>query len=245
MRRIPVFAVTLLLAAAACSDESPMTVDPQLSRSAATGPAGEATYRVTVHNLTEGQPFTPPLATVHRRAIEIFEVGSPASEGVQQIAENGNPAPMLEILGETPHAVSVVGAAGPVLPGGSAEVVIDGMTGAKYLSLISMLICTNDGFTGVSGIRLPKEVGQSTTVETAGYDAGTEINTEDWADIVPPCSVLTGVESDEPGTGMTNPDLAEGGVVRIHPGIDGDTDLDAELHGWTDPVARIVVERIG
>ena len=32
--------------------------------------------------------------------------------------------------------------------------------GARFLSLASMLICTNDGFTGVNSLRLPKRVGR-------------------------------------------------------------------------------------
>ncbi|MDX1748163.1 MAG: hypothetical protein R3324_19690, partial [Halobacteriales archaeon] len=60
-----------------------------------------------------------------------------------------------------------------------------------------------------------------------------------------PCPVLTGVESDDEGTGMTDPDLAEDGVIRVHPGIQGDADLDPSIHGWTDPVGRIDIERVG
>ena len=81
------------------------------------------------------------------------------------------------------------------------------------------------------------------TVETNGYDAGTEINTEDFADIVPPCQALTGVSSGEPGTGTSNPALAEGGVIRHHPGIQGIADLVPAIHGWSDPVSRVVVTR--
>jgi hypothetical protein len=44
-------------------------------------------------------------------------------------------------------------------------------------------------------------VGASVTVETAGYDAGTELNTEDFADIVPPCQGWIRVSSSDPGTG--------------------------------------------
>jgi hypothetical protein len=49
-----------------------------------------------------------------------------------------------------------------------------------------MLICTNDGFTGSDGLRLPSKLGQSAMYYMAAYDAGSEINTEDFADIVPP-----------------------------------------------------------
>jgi hypothetical protein len=109
-----------------------------------------------------------------------------------------------------------------------------------------MLICTNDGFTGLDSLGLPRLVGDSVTVGTAGYDAGTELNTEDFADIVPPCQGLIGVSSGEPGTGTSNPALAEGGVIHHHEGIQGGADLLPEVHGWDTnaPVAEVTVERI-
>jgi hypothetical protein len=107
------------------------------------------------------------------------------------------------------------------------------------------LICTNDGFTGVDGMKLPDKVGKTTTKMTDGYDAFTEINTEDYADIVPPCQGLIGDTSGDPGTGVSNPALAEGGVITHHEGIQGGNDLDPEIHGWEDPVAEIEVERTG
>ena len=62
---------------------------------------------------------------------------------------------------------------------------------------------------------------------------------------MPPCQGLTGVADDmgAPGTGRSDPALAEGGVVSSHPGIAGVADLLPDLHGWTDPVATVVIER--
>jgi hypothetical protein len=107
-----------------------------------------------------------------------------------------------------------------------------------------MLICTNDGFTGLDRVRLPSGVGDTVTLLTNAYDAGTEVNTEDFADIVPPCQGLVGVSSGEPGTGVSNPALAEGGVIHHHEGILGIADLVPAIHGWTDPVAEVVIERV-
>jgi hypothetical protein len=76
---------------------------------------------------------------------------------------------------------------GDAMFGQSTTFSIQAERGARFLSLVSMLICTNDGFTGVNALKLPSQVGDGVTVETAGYDAGTELNTEDFADMVPPC----------------------------------------------------------
>jgi len=213
-----------------------------------------ATYEVTITNLTSGQPLTPPVVVTHRKPLHVFEVGAATSFEVKEIAENGNNAPLLTALGSEKHVFEVLQAGtGPLVPatapGGatfpdSVTFTITADGGAKYLSFVAMLICTNDGFTGVDSVRLPKKVGDIVTVLTAGYDAGTEINTEDFADIVPPCQGLIGVSSGEAGTGMSNPALAEGGVIVHHPGIQGGADLIPAVHGWTDPVAEIVIKRI-
>ncbi|MDH3271269.1 MAG: spondin domain-containing protein [Gemmatimonadota bacterium] len=250
MRRLTVLAVPLLLAATACLDETPTDLDPQLARSAsASGSAGSAMYNVRFYNLTEGQPLTPPLAVTHRQSISLFSLDTPAGLGVKEIAENGNLDPMLDALATEKHGADVVVTFGatipPVLPGEMVEFDISTERGAKYFSFISMLICTNDGFAGIDSARLPRDIGSSTTVESLGYDAGTEINTEDFADIVPPCQGIIGISSEDPGTGVSNPDLAENGVVHVHEGIQGGDDLVPEVHGWLDPVVRVVIERIG
>ena len=127
----------------------------------------------------------------------------------------------------------------------SQAFIVTGGRGANHLSVASMLICTNDGFTGVDSVRLPRHVGETATYFSAGYDAGTERNTEDFADMVPPCQGLIGVGSDDAGTGATNPELAQGGLVGLHPGIAGGTDLVPSVHGWVDPAVMVFVERIG
>jgi Spondin_N len=214
-------------------------------------------YEVTITDLTSGQPLTPPVVATHRGRHAIFDVGQPASVGVREIAENGNSAPLLAFL-ETDPLNQFSGFAesseGPLVPAGvpgdamfdqAVTLNVHGKRKAKRLSFVSMLICTNDGFTGADSLKLPRKVGRSKGKQTNGYDAGTEVNTEDYADIVPPCQGLIGDSSGEPGTGVSDPALAEGEVIRHHPGIEGGSDLDPEIHGWTDPVARIRVERTG
>lgn len=215
-----------------------------------------ATYEVTITNLTGGQPLTPPLIATHRKPTGFFTVGEAASLGIQEIAENGNLGPMRDQLADDKHVYDVefgapmpmplvpAGTPGSAMFGDSVTLNITSAEGAKYLSWASMLICTNDGFTGVDTLRLPKKVGDVVSAYTAAYDAGTEVNTEDFADIVPPCQGLIGVSSGDTGTGMTDSGLAENGVIMSHPGIVGGDDLQPGVHGWTNPVALIVIERV-
>jgi hypothetical protein len=224
-------------------------------------PAMGRSYDVTITDLTGGgpstgggQPLTPPVVATHTGKNPIFQVGQAASVGVREIAENGNNNPLLAQLGADPfNQISHFKQAGmaPLVPAGNpgsanpnaVSFSIDGSNTARRLSFVSMLICTNDGFTGVNSLLLPGAVGQSTTKTTAGYDAHTEINTEDYADIVPPCQGLIGPATGPMGTTFSNPTLAEGGVISHHGGIVGGADLIKARHGWTDPVARIEVER--
>jgi hypothetical protein len=220
-------------------------------------PAFGRSYDVTIRDLTDGQPLTPPVVATHAGKHPIFEVGQPASVGVREIAENGNNAPLLAQLDADPFdQISRFKQAGdgPLVPAGKpgsamfddrVSFTINASRKAHRLSFVSMLVCTNDGFTGIDSVKLPEAKGDKVSKATKGYDAHTERNTEDYADIVPPCQSLIGDDAGEndAGTGVSNPALAEGGVIRHHQGIQGTDDLDPAIHGWTDPVARIKIER--
>ncbi len=210
----------------------------------------QVTYRITIENLTAGQPFTPPVIATHNRRANVFEVGEYANIGVISIAENGNLEPLLTALAGDTNVYSVVQGNAPIVPaanpGGTPftssvtfEVTTDRR--ARFLSFVSMLICTNDGFTGLNTVRLPY---RKATFYSAGYETRTEQNTEDFADIVPPCQGLIGVSSDDGGTGESNPLLAEDGVIIPHAGIIGDDELDRRVHDWADPVAKITIRRV-
>lgn len=218
----------------------------------ATASAGNTrTYEVTVYNLTDGQPFTPPLVATHKRPADLFEVGDIASFGLKEIAENGFLDPLKGALEADKHVSDVVVAVSgtpPLEQGDAVTFSIDGGPGAKWLSYASMLICTNDGFTGVDGLRLPKKVGESVSAGSLAYDAGTEINTELFEDIVPPCPGLTGVPTTVEGATTSNLALAENSFITHHDGVMTDTGSDrllASVHGWDTnlPVAMITVTR--
>ena len=245
-RLLPLAALTLVVACEDSPTQMPLDVDQALEAAAAPSEFATRTYEVTIYNLTGGQPFTPPLVATHDNSVRLFGFGRPASDGLKEIAENGNLGPLQSSLLANPSVSDVVIAVGsppPVLPGGSITFNVSASGNANFLSWASMMICTNDGFTGLRA-RLPNAVGQMKSFHTRAYETGTEINTEDFADIVPPCPGLTGVPSTDPGTGMSDPALAEGGVVGRHPGIRGGNDLDPSIHGWGSKISEIVIKRI-
>jgi hypothetical protein len=254
MRSLALVAALGFLVGCADSDDmtAPEPVSTLLEARKAEQPTVTRTYEVTVENLTSGgQHFTPPLVAIHRGSADFFSVGKEASSGIQQIAENGNLGPMLEGLEASKHvssytiAVSGEGLEGPLAPGEAVTVSLTGGPGFEFVSFASMLICTNDGFTGVDALMLPRNAGEEVHIYAGAYDAGTEINTEDFADLVPPCQILGGVAGEDAGTGASDPALWEGGVVRAHEGIMDRSDLVSSVHGWADPVAMFSVRRVG
>lgn len=196
------------------------------------------TYRVTVENLTSNQTITPAVVAAHDRRTHIFRIGRAASHGIQQLAENGGVPVLVDELEHT-KGVKGVAVAGsePIGPGESAEVVISAPGSSRRLTVAAMLICTNDGFASATNVRLPSAFGKARSVAGGSYDAGTEVNTERYADLVPPCDGMG-------ATATTNPDLAENGVVRRHAGIQGVGDLTAAANGWWDPTIRVTAERV-
>ncbi|MGH2540069.1 MAG: spondin domain-containing protein [Actinomycetota bacterium] len=216
---------------------------------------GGSRYRVTIRVLTDGQPLTPPVVVTHRDALDLFEIGQIASVGIKEVAENGNAPALVSALEQSAGVGHVKAGAEPLvragLPGSTSfddvvRLTIGAGSRVRFVSFASMLICTNDGFTGINHVRLPTDVGDTVRIGAAGYDAGTETNTEGFVDIVPPCQDLVGVSSGETGSGVSDPALFENGVIHHHPGIEGGADLLTDVHGWDieRPVAHVMITRI-
>src|SRR5437879_4151462 len=153
------------------------------------------TYRVTLTNLTHGQPFSPPVAATHRTQLHMFQVGHVASDELAAIAQDGNEVPMFNHFNGAAGVTQAVDVGRPLTTSGktvgsftdSATFDIHARAGDR-LSIATMLICTNDGFLGLDAVRLPRD--GSRTLFLVGWDAGRENNSEKSVDIVDPCSAL-------------------------------------------------------
>jgi Spondin_N len=211
------------------------------------------TYRVTLQNLTAGQPFSPPVAATHRRSLRMFRVGGFASDELAAIAQGGNQIPMFNLFNGSPRVTQTVDIGMPVMTKGK---VVGSFTDtvtfeisareSDRLSLATMLICTNDGFLGLDSVRLPDD--ESKTFMLNGYDAGRENNTEISPHIVDPCSELgpTPLPGDPDGNLETGPGVSTEPPERIrhHRNIRGVGELSVSMHAWTDPVAKVTVESL-
>ncbi len=224
---------------------------------AATAPASYGggdeleTYRVTLKNLTSGQPFSPPVAATHRKSIRMFQVGGFASDELAAIAQGGDEVPMFNLFNGSPKVTQAVDIGKPLTPlekvvGSFTDTVTFDISARKgdRLSLATMLICTNDGFLGLDSVKLPDD--DPRTFFVNGYDAGRENNTEISPHIVDPCSALgpTPLPGDPDGNLESGPGVTTHPPQRIrhHPNIAGVGELSVLAHGWTGPVAKVTVE---
>jgi hypothetical protein len=212
------------------------------------------TYRVTLVNLTDGQPFSPPVAATHDRSMRMFQVGRFASDELAKIAQAGNQVPMFNLFNGSNDVTDAVDVGAPLTRVGTvvgsfvdtATFEIMAEPGDR-LSLATMLICTNDGFLGLDAVRLPSHGARAFLIN--GYDAGRENNTQLSEHLVNPCSALGPVPlpGDPDGELDSGPGISTVPPVPIHhhPNIQaGVGELSVPEHGWRDPVAVAVVSRI-
>jgi len=196
--------------------------------------ADDRSYEVSITNLTRGQTFTPILIASHKKGPSLFTLGAQASSELATIAESGNPAPLTTALQATGKTTEVKNSGALLAPGATVTMTIN-TEGAKYLSMASMLIPTNDAFVALNGIRLPKKASSHLAI---AYDAGSEPNDELCASIPGP---VCGGEG-------ASPDAGGEGYVHIHAGIHGagqDVNvLNASERDWRNPVALIKIKRI-
>jgi hypothetical protein len=215
-------------------------------------PALAAQVNVTLTNTTHNSYFTPLLITAHDPAISLFELGRPAGDGLRAMAEGGDISGLSAAVGGA-DADTVENPAGGLLgPGETISADLDtDASGHAVISLVAMILPTNDGFVGWNSAPIPATPG-TYIYSLNAYDAGTEANDEIVAADggVPgnpgfPNPPAVGL-ADSGGTGVT---LAENNpTVHIHRGVLGDTnptggisDIDSTRYRWLNPVARVVL----
>jgi hypothetical protein len=199
-------------------------------------------YEITITNLTRGQHFTAPLVVTHKAGLQLFSIGQSISPSLAVFAEEGTPAALAALLAGTPEVKDLFVTAGaPTLstlvdPGKSMTVAVEGERQFEHLSLVAMMLPTNDAFVAINGISGPPS-GKSVTLFVPAYDAGSEQNDELCTSIIGPN--LT--ECGGPGGGG-HPGGGEG-FVYVHNGIHGVGNLTAAVRDWRNPVARIIIIR--
>ncbi len=203
--------------------------------------------RVKITNLTSGIYFTPLLVAAHNSSTDLFEPGMAASMHLRMMAEGGDISGLVSDVANAGANYAANPAAGLLAPGASTMAMIS--TKNNYLSIVAMLLPTNDGFVGADSLAIPKKPG-TYTYYLNGYDAGTEDNNE----VINGggMSGILGIPAAPGGTGGSGATgvmtMSHNHTVHIHPGIVGDmdpmggiSDLNPAVHRWLNPVAKVEI----
>ncbi len=206
----------------------------------------ERTFEVTVTNLSANQPLSPVGVVYHADGFQAWSIGEEASNGLEVLAEGGDNTQFLSESASDSSNITTDGNNSPFGPGHSATISTTFESNSDIeLTVATMLVNTNDAFTGLSGWSIGElEVGEELSRLSPIYDAGTEANTEAEGTIPGPA---------DGGEGF-NSEREENGVVTRHPGVvtagvEGGFDenplstLD-ESHRFDAPIAKIVVRRV-
>lgn len=236
------------------------------------GQAHAVEITVSITNLTQGMYFTPRLLIAHTSGVDLFEVGTTASQGLAAIAEGGDTSVIATALDTGFPSIQRNEAFGGLLaPATTSANYTFETNDHPLLSLATMLVPTNDAFAGLDSWPIPTTPG-TYTVNLNAYDSGTEANDEinsSNTTLTGPNSIalggtgVPGMATPAPtqaalGTGATGvaiqatggvvPNTGAEGAVHIHRNVLGDanasggqSDLDATVHRWLNPVARMTI----
>ena len=212
--------------------------------------AGAVDFNVQITNLSNGIYYTPFLVAAHPDGTSLFTVGQPASANLQAMAEGGTISGLSADLQAMGATIAENPAGGLLAPATSTNVDLntDG-TSNDRLTVVAMLLPTNDAFAGLNAISIPTTPGTYVFLLPA-YDAGTEANDElltgGGMPGVPGMPADPGTTAGVNGTGAAGADANPN--VHIHRGSLGDTDaaggtsdLDSRIHRWLNPVVRVVL----
>lgn len=242
-------ALAAAVLASACGhedDDDPMMMDPPVAETPSTPPPpADVSFEISFRNLTANQPFSPVTVAVHNADYSLMSVGEAASEAVENIAESGSNARLLEEIAALDSVMGSAALDGILVPGGSDSLTVtvteDQLEGLQ-LSLLTMLVNTNDGLAAEMGRAIGNlAVDESLQFTTISYDAGTEANTEA-ADTIPgPAG-----DGSNPGTDPARDDVlnavrAHAGVVTADDGLVGSALTEA--HRWDNPTLWVSVTR--
>ncbi|KTF13768.1 spondin domain-containing protein [Pseudoalteromonas sp. H105] len=193
------------------------------------------TFTVEVSNLTAGQPFSPIAVIAHTEG-SLWKIGEPATTALERMAEGGDNSVLLQFG----SAIANISSEAPVAPGAQTTLTLttDSLESLK-LSLSTMMVNTNDGFTGLNAMDVSSlAVNETLTHFTLAYDAGTESNSESSGTIPGPA---------DGGEGF-NEARDDVNVVAMHPGVVSQHDgltrsvLNSE-HKFDNPLAKVVITR--
>ncbi|MEP1740423.1 MAG: spondin domain-containing protein [Kangiellaceae bacterium] len=233
--------------------------DGQDGNDGANGTNGNtAVYTVQITNLTYSQPLSPAAIIMHEPGYYAFVEGQSASVELEQLAEGGDPSGIVSTASTQVQFLDGIATSGPIGPrsiGSESTLVVPDLDADNLrLSIATMLVDTNDAFTGLNAMDISNmEVGDSRAFMAPSWDSGTEANLET-ADTMPgPAAAAAGGGGTAAGFDAARDDLFD--RVRLHAGAvtnanandaskEGlSTSILTEADRWDNPTAKILVTR--
>jgi hypothetical protein len=235
-----IIAIIVSISLTACNDndnaiieEAPVVVAPIAEPMPVT--PTEYSYSLTVTNLTYAQPLSPIAVALHG-ATTLWQVGQPASIALEKLAEGGDNNDFIAL----PDNLATTTSEGPVGPG--ASVTLDISTTepmATYLTMATMLVNTNDAFSGLTGVDISTlTLNQVKSWHLSVYDSGTEQNSEALGTIPGPADGGVGYDSTRNDIDLVG---YHSGVVSQHDGLSNSILLEA--HRFDNPAVKLTITR--
>ncbi len=202
-------------------------------------PSETAMYKVTLTNLTYAQPMSPMAVVLHQKSYTLFDIGSSASVSLEKLAEGGDNSILLDKADTKDEVTAALGGNGLILPGATDSLTISGVN-AECISVASMLVNTNDAFTGASCIDISTlKKGTQSSMTLVTYDAGSEENSESAGTIPGPVGGGEGYSATRDDRDFVT---VHNGVITVDDGL-ADSALSM-THRWDNPTAKVTVERL-
>lgn len=198
----------------------------------------EYIYSIEVTNLTNNQTLSPAAIVLHGNNYSPFVSGEMASSGLELLAEGGDNSEFLTEANENQYVISTVSGSGKVASGVTETIEITASDTAMKLSLVSMLVNTNDGFAAANSVDIGEiDLNQSMTFVGSVYDSGTERNDE-------AMNTLPGQGGEGYNAMRDDRDFIaiHSGIITMNDGL-ASSALDAS-HRFDNPAIKVVVTRI-
>lgn len=210
-----------------------------------------ATVDISITNLSYSMYFTPLLVSAHPTGTNLYALGEEASAEMQAMAEGGAIDGLVSVVDSIGGLNMANPAEGLLPPTATASIADFDTEENNRLSIVAMILPSNDGFVGLNAWPIPETPG-TYTVYLNAYDAGTEANDEilnSDTGGMPGVAGMPGIPGGNGGAGASGVTSEENNTnIHIHRGNLGDTDseggasdVNSLVHRWLNPVAKVVV----
>lgn len=227
-----ILAPLLLIASCGSDSDTPVVVEPPV---VVPPTPVNYSYQVDITNLTFAQPMSPIAVILHNEG-QLWQLGAMASTELENLAESGDNSMVLALS----MVLAGQSGTGILMPGVTESINITLTdTEPMMMSLATMLVNTNDAFTGFNAMDITNlPVGESISFRTSSYDSGTEKNSEMMATIPGPIAGGEGFNAERDDVDFV---AMHAGVVSMDDGLS--TSVLTQAHRFDNPTLAISITR--